>query len=95
MHKYTLINTTDVLMLLGCLLSGQTIWCWITNLCAYICQSFLGPMKVKQYGCLKKITFIIMIEMAKIWIKSHTVLPVGDEPQKKLMVSERGRINHF
>lgn len=54
MHKYTLINTTDVLMLLGCLLSGQTIWCWITNLCAYICQSFLGPMKVKQYGCLKK-----------------------------------------
>lgn len=82
MHKYTLINSTGVLMLLGCLLSGQTIWCWITNLCTYIFQSFSGPMKVKQYGSLKKISVITMIEMKKKWIKSHTVLPIGDELQK-------------
>lgn len=54
MHKYTLLHTTDVLVLLECLLSGKTIWHWITNLYAYISQSFLGPMKVKQYGCLNE-----------------------------------------
>lgn len=60
-------------MLLGCLLSGQTIWCWITNLCTYIFQSFSGPMKVKQYGSLKKISVITMIEMKKMDKISHGI----------------------